>query len=168
MLAVDEVRYVIHRTGTVKGIHGDKILEGRRLQFAKVFLHTRGLELERADRPSVTIKLVCGRIFNVNLVDVNVDTQTIMDDTDGFVDDTEGFQPEEVHLDQPCFFNDRTFVLCAKQLFTSLLILGSRNGHPVAHIVAADDDPAGVYTRVTDITLKHLSIANGVTHHFIG
>ena len=41
MLALDEVGYVVHRTRTVEGVHGNEVLECTRLQFAQVLLHTR-------------------------------------------------------------------------------------------------------------------------------
>ena len=39
VLAGDEIRDIIHRAGPIERVHGDQILEGRRLQLAQVFLH---------------------------------------------------------------------------------------------------------------------------------
>ena len=41
VLAGDEVGDVIHRSRTVEGVHGDEVLENRRLQLAEILLHTR-------------------------------------------------------------------------------------------------------------------------------
>ncbi|GFI54361.1 hypothetical protein IMSAGC022_00975 [Alistipes sp.] len=41
VLAVDEVGYVVHRTGTVERIHRYQVLECRGLQLAKILLHAR-------------------------------------------------------------------------------------------------------------------------------
>ena len=46
---------IIHRTWTIKGVHGDDVLEYCRLEFAKVFLHTRRFKLEGADGASLGI-----------------------------------------------------------------------------------------------------------------
>ena len=46
LLPVDEIRYVIHRTGTVQRIHRYQVLEPAWMQLAEPFLHSVGFELE--------------------------------------------------------------------------------------------------------------------------
>ena len=52
---VDEVRDIVHRSRTIKSIHGNQVLESTWLQLAQVFLHAGGLELEGTDSPSVAV-----------------------------------------------------------------------------------------------------------------
>ena len=55
MLAGDELRYVFHRSRTIKSVHGDEVFERRGMQLPQIFLHTGGLELECSGRPSGTV-----------------------------------------------------------------------------------------------------------------
>ena len=49
VLALDELRDVVHRPGSVEGIHGDKVLEDCGMQFLQVLTHACRLELECSD-----------------------------------------------------------------------------------------------------------------------
>ncbi len=89
MLTRDELGDIIHRTRTVKSIHRYKILERRRLQFTKIFLHTGRLKLECTERASLTVKLVGLRIIDRNCVHVNVDTARKFYILYGILDDRE-------------------------------------------------------------------------------
>ena len=70
-LALDELRYVVHRARTVEGVHGYEVLEYGRMQLAKVFLHAGRLELERAYGAAFAVQLV--RIGVVYRYGVKVD-----------------------------------------------------------------------------------------------
>ena len=70
----NERRYIFHGPRTVEGVHGDEIFEGRRLQFPQVFLHSRRLELECAYRAAFSIKFISGRVVDIDVVDVYIDT----------------------------------------------------------------------------------------------
>ena len=48
MLTADELRYVVHWSRTVEGVHGYQVIDVRRLKLTQVLLHARRLELERA------------------------------------------------------------------------------------------------------------------------
>ena len=72
-LTVNKSRDVLHRTRTVKGVHGNNVFEHGRLQFAQVFLHTGRLELERADGIATAIEFVSEFIVDRYMVDVDLD-----------------------------------------------------------------------------------------------
>ena len=72
LFTVDKVGYIIHRPRTVKRIHGDKVLECGRLQFAQILLHAGRFELERPYGTPVTIQAIGGRIRNVQCIHVDV------------------------------------------------------------------------------------------------
>ena len=167
LFAVDEIGNVIHRSRPVEGIHGDEILEGRGLQLAQVFLHARRLKLEGADRAAVAVELVGGRVFDIDIVDVDVNAQAVLDVGLCLLDDAERLQPEEVHLDESGVLDDGAFVLGATQLLPRLLVIGRRDGYPVAHIVATDDDTTGMDARIAYIAFEHLRKTDGVSQQGI-
>ena len=55
VFTINKIRNIIHRTRTIKSIHGNQVLKSRRLQLTQIFLHTRRFKLERTDGSSVTI-----------------------------------------------------------------------------------------------------------------
>ena len=71
VLTGDEGRNVIHRSRTIEGVHGNEVLEHRRLQLSQVLLHARRLKLEGTDGTSLLIKLVSQLIVDRNLVEVD-------------------------------------------------------------------------------------------------
>ena len=139
---------VFHRSWTIEGVHGNEVLEGAGMEFAQVLLHAGRLELEGADGASVAIEVVGGGIFDVEQVDVDFNAERVADIFDGFAQDRKGFESEEVHLDESGFFDDLTFVLGAVEFFAGFLVVGGADGHPIADIVAADDEATGVDTGV--------------------
>ena len=59
ILTGDERWDVVHRSGTVEGVHGNEVLENRGLQLAQILLHTCRLKLERTDGAALLIEFVC-------------------------------------------------------------------------------------------------------------
>ena len=77
LLAGDEVGYVLHRSRTVEGVHGDQVLEAVGLEVAQVLLHSGRLELEESRGVAPGEDLVGRRIVerygvNVHLHAVHV------------------------------------------------------------------------------------------------
>ena len=99
LLTVDKVGDIIHRSRTVKGIHGNQILERSRLKFTKIFLHTSRFELERTDGSTLTIKAVSSRVVDRYLVYIQDNSFTLLNIFESFLDDGECLQSQEVHLD---------------------------------------------------------------------
>ncbi len=73
MFSGDEVGYIIHRPGTVKGVHGNQVFKSGWLQFAEIFLHTRRLELEGADSAPFAIEFICERVVDRDFLHIDVD-----------------------------------------------------------------------------------------------
>ena len=111
MLTIDEVGDVVHRPGTVEGIHRDQILEGRGLELTEVLLHPCRLELEGAHCPSRLIELIGLRVGQRDLVDVDLLPVTLLDISQSLLDHREGLEAEEVHLDQPRGLDHRALIL---------------------------------------------------------
>ena len=168
MLTVDKVRNVIHRSRTVKRIHGNQVFESRRLQFPKVFLHARRLKLEGSDGTSVTVQAISCRIVNRNLVNVQHNSLAVFNIFEGFLDNRQGLQAQKIHLDQSGILNNRTFILRYEHLFARFLIISRTYGNPVGYIVPTDDCTASMYTRVADISLQHLGVLDGIPQDRIG
>ena len=168
VLTLDELRDVGDRARTIEGVHGDEVLEGGGLQFAQVFLHARRFKLEGANGIAIAIELVGGGVFDADFVDVDLDAERLADVGDGLADDGERLEAEEVHLDKARLLNHLALVLGAVEFLARFLVVGSRYGHPVRNVVAADDETAGVDTRIADVALEHLGIAERVAHHGVG
>ena len=78
MLAGDEVRNIVHRPRTIEGVHRDEVLEDRRLQLAKIFLHTCRLKLECAGCLSRAIKFVGFFVVDRHCIYVHVDAARLL------------------------------------------------------------------------------------------
>ena len=165
VLTLDELRDVGDRAGTIEGVHGDEVLEGGGLEFAQVFLHAWRFKLEGANGVAIAIELVGGGVFDADFVDIDLNAERLADVGDGLADDGERLEAEEVHLDETRLLNHLALVLGAVEFLARLLVVGSRYGHPVRNVVAADDETAGVDTRIADVALEHLGIAERVAHH---
>ena len=88
---------------------------------------------------------------------------------DGLLQNGKRFQTEKVHLYQSRRLNHVAVILRAVQLVAGiLLVVGRRDGHPVAYRVAADDEAAGMYARAAHRALKHLGIGDGVVQLRVG
>ncbi len=112
MLSGNEVRDIVHRPGTIEGVHGYKILECRGLQLPEVFLHSGRLELECTCGMSVAIQLIGLGVCDVNRVDIHINPLCELDIVYGLLDYRQCFEAEEVHLDESRVLDDGTFILC--------------------------------------------------------
>ena len=102
VLALDERGDVVHRSRTVEGVHGDEVFKYRRVQLAKVFLHSRTLKLECSDGLSALIELICQFIVNGDIVQVDVYAACQLYILHGLLLLRERLQAQEVHLYQSC------------------------------------------------------------------
>ena len=167
VFTIDEIGNVIHRSRTIKGIHGNQVFKSRRLQLPQVFLHAGRLKLERTDRTPVTIELVSSRVFNGNRIDIQLFSFTQPNIFNRFLNDGQSFQSQKVHLNQSRIFNNRSLILGNKHLFACFLIIGRTYRHPVGYIIPADNGTTGMYTCTTHITFEHQSIFQCITHQRI-
>ena len=131
VFARNELRDVLHGAGAVEGVHGDEVLKGGGLQFAQILLHARRLKLERAHGVAVAIKLVGGRVVDVDGIDVEVNAKRKFDVLHRFLNNRKRLEAEEVHLDQARFLNHLALVLRAVQFLARFLVACRRYGHPV-------------------------------------
>ncbi len=88
---------------------------------------------------------------------------SLLDIGHGLLEYRQRFKPEEVHLDKSGFLNDATFVL-GHQQFALLLVVGRGYGHPIGDVIAANDDAAGMYARIADITLEGTGVVKRLAH----
>ena len=168
VFTVDKVGDIVHRSRTVERIHGDKVFECRRLEFAQILLHPCRFKLERSDCPSVAIQLVGGWIVNGYFVDIQFDAFALADILDCFLYDGQGLESQKVHLDKPGVFDDRAFILGYKHFLSCFLVIGRAYGHPVGNVIPADDGSAGMDARVPHVPFEHFSIFDGVAQNGIG
>ena len=79
MLTCNEVGYIVHRSRTIQGIHGYKILERRWLKLTQIFLHTCRFKLESTDSAPLAIKLICLWVVDVDIVYIYIYTSRLLD-----------------------------------------------------------------------------------------
>ena len=167
--SIDEIGNIIHRTWSIEGIHGNEVLKHVWLEFPQVFLHTRRFKLERSNGASVAIELISGRVFNIQAIYIHSNAQTVLDIFHGFFQDGQGFQSKEVHLDESRFLNHVSVILRTAQFFTrELLIIGSGNRYPITNIIPTNNRSASMHTRIANVVLQHLSIADGISQQRVG
>ena len=168
-LALDEVGDIVHRSRTVEGVHGDKVLEDRWLQLAQVFLHAARLKLERAHGASTAIELVGEGVVDGDGLQVDFLSGGELHVLHGLLEDGECLQSQEVHLDESRLLYHVAVILRAEQLVAGIgLVLSGRYGHPVADGIAADDGAAGMDAGVAHGALEHAGILDGVAGTDIG
>lgn len=122
MLAGDELRYVFHRSRTIKSVHGDEVFERRGMQLPQIFLHTGGLELECTGCLSVAIQFISLGVLQTDMVDIQIMSGSQFHVLDRFLDDGQGLQTQEVHLDQSGFLDHGTLVLGNQHLLAGILV----------------------------------------------
>ena len=154
LFTLDELRDIIHWSGSVEGIHGDEVTNDGRFQFTQVFLHTGGLELEDSHRAAFLEELIGQLIVNRYMVDVDINAACFLDVTQTFFDDRQGNQTEEVHLDQPHTFYHMSVVFGHEYAFLAVLIFDGTQGREVGQVVCADDDATGMYAHLADRTFE--------------
>ena len=79
LFPVDELRNVIHRSGTIQRIHGDNVLELAWFELFQILLHARRFKLERGYGVTVAEELVGGGIIDGNSVNIHVNTFRLLD-----------------------------------------------------------------------------------------
>ena len=169
ILTGDERRNVVHRSRTVEGVHGNEVLEHRRMKLAEVFLHTCRLKLEGTDGAALLIELVSLGVVDGDMVQVNINATCLLDNGAGLFLLRQCLQSQEVHLDESGRLNHVAVVLGAVGLsILEVGVVGSRDGHPVRYRVTADNEATGMDTRATHRALQHLGILDGVTQRLVG
>jgi len=116
VLAGNKVRDVIHRSRTVEGVHGDEVLEHRRLQLTEILLHTRRLELEGSDGLTALIELIGQFVIDRDGIEVNDIARSLLDNLACLLHLGEGLQAQEVHLNQTGGLDDMAVVLRYRRL----------------------------------------------------
>ena len=87
----------------------------------------------------------------------------MLDDLTCLLQLRERLQPQEVHLDQSGALDDMAIILRYRTLQVGKIwVVGSRDGHPIADGVAANDKTTSVNTNPSNRTLKLLGILNGI------
>ena len=164
----NEVGNVVHWPRTIKGVHGNEVFKHRGLQLAQVFLHASRLKLERPDGSSLAIKLVGFGVVDGYFLQVDGLSRRYAHVFHGLFQYGKCLQSQEVHLDKPRFFDNMPVILRTKQLMSRVgLILGSRNGHPIANRITTDDCSTGMNARSAHRAFQHLGIHHGVAQPLI-
>ena len=158
MLTRDKCGNIIHRSGTIERIHRDQVFKFGRLQFLQILLHAGRLELKRRDGLSLTEQIVSPFVIDRNLININGLTGRLLDIFDRFFNDRQCFQAKKIHLDQPRFLNDRTFILRNEQSLFRFLVFGRCHRHDIGNILLSDNHTAGMHTCIPHIALQLLSI----------
>ena len=169
VLSGNERRDIVHRSWTIEGIHGDKVLKDGRMQFTQVFLHTVRLKLEGTDGTALLIEFVCLGIVNGDSVEIDLYAPRTLDVSTCLLQLRQRLQPQEVHLDKSRRFDDMTVVLRAVGLGAlEIWVICRRDGYMVRYRVTADDKTTGMDTRSSHCSLQHLCILDGVGECLIG
>ena len=145
-LAVDELRDIFHRPGTVQGVHRDDILQAVRLQFPQVLLHPFRFKLEYPVGIAPAEQLVSLMVVQRNMVDVDPDAVPPLDIVQRPLDDRQRLQAQEVHLQQA----HRLHVLALVLGYRHFRILGRPRGHVFHQILRRDNHPAGMGSHAPD------------------
>ena len=167
LLAVDEVGNVVHRTRTVERVHSDEVFKDMRLQFAEVFLHAGGLELERAHGVALTVELVSLLVVDGNVVNINVNAVVLFNHLDGVLDDSEVLEAEEVHFDKSNGFNHVAIVLCNQNVLFAVLVVDGANGCYVGEVVGTNNHAAGMNANLSVGVLELGGIGEHVFQHIV-
>ena len=144
MLALDVVRYILHRPGAVQGIHGYKVVKLIGLEVDEVLLHTRTFKLESTIGISGLVELVGLFIVQRQLIYIDLYVVVSLYEGQGILNDGQGLQPQEVHLDNPGILYHITLILGNERVY----ILGHEYRQQVGKIAGGNDDTRGMYTRI--------------------
>ena len=163
MLAVDELRNIVHRARAIESIHGNQVLKASGMQFNEILLHACRLKLEGARCHSLAIQLVGLGVIDGNLLDVDIDAMIELDVGNGFLDNREVFQSQEVHLNQACILNHTALVLGDDDALT-IAVCSSAHRNPIGNVVTADNHAAGMNTCTAHTALQLLGKPDGLAH----
>jgi len=158
VFTVYELGDVLHRTRSIQGIHGDKVLELGGLQFFKVFLHPVGFELESTHSKAFTKQFVGFHIIDGNSIDINILCFRFFDVRERFFDDRQGFQPQEVHFDESDFLYEGSFILGHQHFLVGFLVDGRTERYVIGEVVGTDNHPACMHAGLAHSTFEHFGI----------
>ncbi|MBA7588948.1 hypothetical protein ES708_31019 [subsurface metagenome] len=102
-LGIDELVYILHRTGTIQGVQGYQIGDRCGLGFPQDLLHPLTLKLKDAGTTAVTEKSKGLGIIFRDLSDIQIHPSPF-EKLDGVLDDGEGLETQKVHLHQAAVF----------------------------------------------------------------
>ena len=170
LLPVHEVRNVVHRARPVEGVHRNEVLEAFRVQLPQPVHHSRGFELEHADRVAASVEFVGLPVVYRNGLDVYVYSVSFLYKVQAFVNDGEGVQAQEVHLEHSHVFNIVAVELGGPEfLFLAVfihcfLVFGEADGDVVHQVSAAYDGGAGVHTHLAYASFQFLGVFEHLLH----
>ena len=169
LFALDELRYIIHRSRTIEGVHGDEITDDGGFQFAQIFLHTGRLELEHSYCATLLEKFVSQFIVNGYMIDVDIDATCFLDITQALLDDRERDESKEVHLNQTHRLHHMAVVFGNKHTFLTGLIFYGTQRREVRQVIRTDDHAASMYAHLADCSFQSRCIFQhrprvGITH----
>lgn len=122
--SVHEIGDIVHRAGTIEGIHSDEILKALRMQFLQPVFHAGGFELEHIGRVSASVELVCRLVVYGYRLYIDVYAMTLLDDVQTVMYDGQGNEPEEVHLEHADLLYIMAVVLGGLHIFAGILVFG--------------------------------------------
>ena len=143
VLAPYERRYVFHRSRTVKGVHGYKVREHGRTQFAQIFLHAWRFVLEHAYRIAALEQLVCLRVVYRYLVGIYTYAETRFDEVYRVVYQGKSLKAEKVHFQQAGGL-DHFVVELRDEHFR---VFGRSHRYVLAYVRRSYYDAAGMYAQ---------------------
>ena len=164
LFAPDKFRNVVHWSRPVEGVHGDEVSDDSRFEFAQVFLHSSGLELEHRHRAPFLKQLVGLGVINGDMVDINIYTAGFLDITQALFDDGKGDESEEVHLDQSDRLDYVAVVFGYQHAFFAHFVLDRAERCKVRQVVRSDDNAAGVNAHLADSAFEPC----GICQHIAG
>ena len=159
----DKIRDIVHRSGSVEGVHRNEVLKPFRMELDEPFPHLRGFELEHALGVSARIQLICFLVVNRYLFYVYVLAIAFLDKVEASFYDGKRLEPEEVHLQHSDLLDVGAFVLGYPHILVGGLVLCHRDGNVVGKVAASDDHRAGMYTRLPHRPFK----GKGIPEHLL-
>ncbi len=111
MFTSDERWDIVHRSWTIKRIHGYQVFEFRRLELTQRLLHTFRLKLECRSCVTFAIQVECLLVIKWDMIDIDINPSRMLDVCNSFFDNRKRFESEEVHLDQSGFLNHTSLIL---------------------------------------------------------
>ena len=167
VLAVDEVRDVVHRARAVEGVHRYDVLELAGLEFAQIAAHAVALELEDGCRVAVAEELVGRLVVEGDFLHVDALAAALLDVLHALLLDGEGGQAQEVHLQHAHVFDERALVLAHQHVLAGLLVFHHAQRDVVGEVGAADDGGAGVHSGLADAALQLRCEVDGLLHQVV-
>ena len=92
MLAMDKAGDIFYRTGSVEGIHGDKVGKNGRFKLTHILLHSQRLVLEDPNGLSSLEKGIGRLVIQGDMLDIQFKTMSFLDKCYCILEDGKGLQ----------------------------------------------------------------------------